>query len=59
MNIRIGDIVESDYGKGAIVAITKQWIIHNNSLNNDESNEFALLIGEDEYTVLDIQFSEA
>ncbi|MEQ9404426.1 MAG: hypothetical protein RIM99_12610 [Cyclobacteriaceae bacterium] len=44
--IQIGDMVESDYGKGRVIAITDQWIIHDNSLNNGDE-EFALLISDD------------
>jgi hypothetical protein len=26
--VRVGDVVESDFGRGKIVAITKFWIVH-------------------------------
>ena len=55
MKIRIGDYIESDYGRGMVVAITHQWIIHNNSLNNDEHNEFALLQDGDFFVRLDAE----
>ncbi len=44
--IQVGDMVESDYGKGQVVAVTNQWVIHNNSLNSSEE-EFAILISDD------------
>ncbi len=44
--IQVGDMVESDYGKGQVLAVTDQWIIHNNSLNNSKE-EFAILISDD------------
>ena len=28
MIVKIGDMISSDYGTGKIVAITKEWIIH-------------------------------
>ena len=28
MKVEIGDIIESEFGKGKIVAITRQWIVH-------------------------------
>ncbi len=46
MDIKVGDLVESDYGKGEVVAVTDQWFIHNDSLNKSNS-EFALLYDED------------
>ncbi len=39
-------MVESDYGKGEVLAVTEQWVIHNNSLNRS-SEEFAVLISDD------------
>ena len=44
--IQVGDMVESDYGRGEVLAVTNQWIIHNDSLNGSE-NEFAVLISDD------------
>ena len=44
--IQVGDMVESDYGKGQVLAVTNQWVIHNNSLNSSEE-EFAILISDD------------
>lgn len=39
-------MVESNYGKGEVLAVTNQWIIHNNSLEGRD-DEFALLISDD------------
>ncbi|MEP1097250.1 MAG: hypothetical protein ABJG78_19195 [Cyclobacteriaceae bacterium] len=50
--IQVGDMVESDYGKGKILATTEQWVIHDNSLNNS-SEEFAVLISDDAMILLD------
>lgn len=50
--IKIGDMVESDYGKGQVLAITDQWIIHNNSLKN-RSDEFAVLISDDAIQIIE------
>ena len=49
--LRVGDHIESAYGKGKIIALTMQWIIHDNSLE-DKSDEFALLIKEDQYKII-------
>ncbi len=50
--IQVGDMVESDYGKGQVLAVTKQWVIHNNSLNSSEE-EFAILISDDSIQLLE------
>ncbi len=49
--VKVGDMVESDYGKGKVLAETKEWIIHDNSANNSES-EFAILKSDDNYQVV-------
>ncbi|WP_421762895.1 hypothetical protein [Ekhidna sp.] len=50
--IKIGDMVESDYGKGRVIADTKEWIIHDDSANNNET-EFALLKSDDYYKLVE------
>ena len=54
MDIIVGDLIESDYGKGEVIAITEQWLIHNNSLNNSKS-EFALSMEEDSFSKLGVR----
>lgn len=49
--VKIGDMVESDYGKGRVLAETKDWIIHDNSANNSDA-EFAILKSDDSYQVV-------
>ena len=49
--INIGDMVQSDYGKGRILAETKDWFIHDNSANGSEE-EFAILKSDDFYEIL-------
>ncbi|MEP5612074.1 MAG: hypothetical protein ABJP45_07475 [Cyclobacteriaceae bacterium] len=50
--IQVGDMVESDYGKGEVLAATDQWVIHDNSLN-DSNQEFAVLISDDAMILLE------
>jgi len=50
--IQVGDMVESDYGKGKVLAATEQWIIHDNSIN-DSTEEFAILISDDVMILLE------
>ncbi|MEO9481850.1 MAG: hypothetical protein ABJG47_00300 [Ekhidna sp.] len=50
--VRIGDMVESNYGKGRVIAETREWIIHDNSANNNDS-EFAILKSDDFYQVVE------
>lgn len=45
-------MVESDYGRGEVLAVTSQWIIHNNTLDN-KNDEFAILISDDEIHLLE------
>ncbi len=45
-------MVESDYGKGRVIADTKEWIIHDDSANNNET-EFALLKSDDYYKLVE------
>ncbi|MEO9873094.1 hypothetical protein [Ekhidna sp.] len=49
--IKIGDMVESDYGKGRVLAETNEWIIHDNSANNS-SSEFAILKSDDHLKII-------
>lgn len=49
--IKVGDMVESDYGKGKVLAVTNQWLIHDNSLNNRD-DEFAILITDESVHIL-------
>ena len=50
--IKVGDVVESDYGKGKVLAVTNQWLIHDNSLNNRD-DEFAILITDESVQILE------
>jgi len=50
--IKVGDMVESDYGKGKVLAVTNQWLIHDNSLNNRD-DEFAILITDESVRILE------
>ena len=36
MKVGIGDIVETEFGRGPVVAITKQWLIHSRENEDDE-----------------------
>ena len=49
----VNSYIESSYGKGKILAVTRQWIIHDNSLEN-KTDEFALLIEEDYFKILSV-----
>ena len=49
--VKIGDMVESDYGKGRVLAETNEWIIHDNSAN-DSTAEFAILKSDDFYRLV-------
>lgn len=49
--VKIGDMVESDYGKGRVLVETKQWIIHDDSANGSDS-EFAILKSDDHFKVI-------
>lgn len=40
MKIKRGTIIESDFGKGPVVAITKSWVIH----EDERGKEYALLV---------------
>lgn len=42
ITVKRGDIIESDYGRGPIVAITEEWIIH-----KGKDREYALYRGND------------
>ena len=44
-------MVESDYGKGRVLAETREWIIHDNSANGSDS-EFAILKSDDHYALV-------
>ena len=45
--IEIGDKVESDYGRGVVLSITNEWIIHDNT-ENGTPTEFAILRSDDQ-----------
>ena len=45
-------MVESDYGKGKVLAETREWIIHDDSANGNES-EFAILKSDDRYRIVE------
>lgn len=49
--IKIGDLVQSDYGKGQVLAETSQWFIHDNSAEGGDE-EFAILKVEDTYEII-------
>ncbi len=49
---KVGDMVESDYGKGRVLAETREWIIHDDSANNSDT-EFAILKSDDHYKIVD------
>jgi len=49
--IKIGDLVQSDYGMGHVLAVTKEWFIHDNSAEGRE-DEFAILITDDVYQII-------
>lgn len=49
--MQIGDIVQSDYGRGKVLAETKEWFIHDNSANGSDA-EFAILKSDDFYEVV-------
>ena len=49
--VKIGDMVESDYGRGRVLAETKEWINHDNTANESDS-EFAILKSDDQYQVV-------
>ena len=49
--IKIGDMVQSDYGSGHVLAITNQWFIHDNSAEGGDE-EFAILKAEDDFKII-------
>ena len=49
--IKIGDLVQSDYGKGVVLAETSQWFIHDNSADGG-TQEFAILKEQDFYEII-------
>ncbi|MEM0941594.1 MAG: hypothetical protein AAF600_15860 [Bacteroidota bacterium] len=49
--IKIGDLVQSDYGRGRVLTMTKEWFIHDNSKDGGTS-EFAILKSDDAYEVI-------
>ena len=51
---QIGDHIQSQYGRGKIIASTSQWLIHDNTLNGDDQ-EFAILLSDDEYELIAIE----
>jgi len=48
--VKVGAFIESIYGRGKILAVTDQWIIHDASLEQ-RSEEYALLIKEDQFSI--------
>jgi hypothetical protein len=46
VKVEIGDIIESEYGKGKIVAITNEWIVH-----KDGSHEVAIPIADCQFWI--------
>ena len=44
-------MVESNYGKGRVIAETREWIIHDNPANDSDS-EFAILKSDDFYRLV-------
>jgi len=49
--IKIGNVVQSDYGRGRVLAETKEWFIHDDSEDGGES-EFAILKSDDFYEII-------
>jgi len=47
MKIKRGTIIESDFGKGPVVAITKSWVIH----EDKHGKEYALLAADDTFWI--------
>lgn len=47
MKVKLGMIVESKFGSGEVLCISKKWVIHNDSVNGNPSDEYAIYI-EDE-----------
>ena len=45
MIVKRGDIIESEFGKGKIIAITKDWIIH--EVNGKPIHQVAISRGND------------
>lgn len=45
-------MVESDYGKGRVLAVTSEWIIHDNTANGSDT-EFAILKSDDHYALVE------
>lgn len=46
MKVKVGDVVCSEFGKGPIVAITKEWLIHVDEAQ-EVKREFALSLSDD------------
>jgi hypothetical protein len=42
MKIKLGMIVESEFGKGEVLAFTSKWVIHNDSENGNPDEEYAV-----------------
>jgi hypothetical protein len=47
ITVKRGDIIESEFGRGEIVAITENWIIHKAAERNGKTIEYALFRGND------------
>ena len=44
MKIKVGDIVESEFGCGKVLATTKRWTIHDDSGNGRPEDEYAVFL---------------
>lgn len=54
MKVKIGDIVESEFGTGPLVAVTKEWVIHE-VVNGDRVDEVAIH-RENQYISVPVEF---
>lgn len=43
MKVKLGMIVESEFGIGKVLAMTKKWVIHDDSINGRDE-EFAIYL---------------
>lgn len=47
MMVRVGTVIGSDFGVGPVVAITKEWIIH----ESEQGSEFAISRDDDTFWI--------
>ena len=47
MKIKVGTEIESEFGRGPVVAITKKWVIH----EVEDGDEVGLYIGNQEFWI--------